>query len=231
MPAEGTRGPAGWLLTPEGAAVYRRARTAVVADVHLGYEWARGEAGDCIPAHSLAETLAKLTRLLEGGGQGIRRLVVAGDLVESPRLCRRTDADVRALSDWLAARGVTLLPLAGNHDPAQSPPWPETIEVGGWTVGHGHRPIAAARTISGHIHPVLRAEGLTVPCFLVGSNTIILPAFSNNAAGGNVAAGPVRSALGRGTRLRCLAAAGADVLDFGPVETLAERLRNAHAAT
>ncbi len=31
----------GWLLSPEGAAIHRRERTAVIADVHLGYEWAR----------------------------------------------------------------------------------------------------------------------------------------------------------------------------------------------
>ena len=68
-------------------------RTAVIADVHLGYEWARGSAGDCVPAHSLDETLARLERLLDRAP--IARLVVAGDLVESPRPCRRTAADLR----------------------------------------------------------------------------------------------------------------------------------------
>jgi hypothetical protein len=56
-------GPDGWQLTPEGAAVHPVERVAVIADVHLGYEWARGAGGDCIPAHSLAETLAKLASL------------------------------------------------------------------------------------------------------------------------------------------------------------------------
>src|SRR4051812_1629615 len=46
-----------WQLTPEGAAIHPGEKTAVIADVHLGYEWARGLAGDCVPAHSLAETL------------------------------------------------------------------------------------------------------------------------------------------------------------------------------
>ena len=44
----------GWQFTPEGAAVHHGERTAVIADVHLGYEWARGAAGDCVVAHSLA---------------------------------------------------------------------------------------------------------------------------------------------------------------------------------
>ena len=47
-----------WQLTPEGAVIHPGERTAVIADLHLGYEWARGAAGDCVPAHSLDETLA-----------------------------------------------------------------------------------------------------------------------------------------------------------------------------
>ena len=71
-----------WQLAPEGAAIHPGEKTAVIADVHLGYEWARGLAGDCVPAHSLAETLEQLESLLARAP--IDRLVVAGDLVECP---------------------------------------------------------------------------------------------------------------------------------------------------
>src|SRR3954466_3233144 len=73
-------GPDAWGLAPEGAAVHAGARTAVIADVHLGYEWARAAGGDCLPAHSLDETLRKLACLLARAGEAIDRLVVAGDL-------------------------------------------------------------------------------------------------------------------------------------------------------
>ena len=53
----------GWLLTPEGAAIRPEEATVVVADVHLGYEWARGAAGDSVPAHSLQETRARLEKV------------------------------------------------------------------------------------------------------------------------------------------------------------------------
>ena len=57
-----------WRLTPEGAAIHPGEQTAVVADLHLGYEWARGAAGDCVIAHSLDETLARLALVLAAAG-------------------------------------------------------------------------------------------------------------------------------------------------------------------
>ena len=215
-------GPDGWRLAPEGAAVHPGERVAVIADVHLGYEWARGAGGDCLPAHSLAETLAKLERLL--GRVPIARLVVAGDLVESPRACRRTASDLRRLFEWLHDRGVEMVPVLGNHDPQGAKAPPSTFEVAGWTVAHGHRPIRAEKTISGHHHPVLRADGLTAPCFLVGPTTIVLPAFTPNAAGL-----PVGSAGTPGRwlteKLRCVAGLDDRLLDFGPLPDLVAALR------
>lgn len=203
----------GWLLTPEGAAIHPRERTAVIADVHLGYEWARGHGGDCLPAHSLAETMEKLGRLL--GRVSIERLVVAGDLVESRRWCGKTERDVNVLMKWLEACGVLLIPLAGNHDPPRRLEPLATLEVAGWTIAHGHLEVAAARTISGHLHPVLRTSEVSVPCFLLGADAIVLPAFSPNAAGVSLAALGIPRAS-----FRCIAAAGDELLDFGPVPAL-----------
>jgi putative SbcD/Mre11-related phosphoesterase len=206
-----------WLLAPEGAAVHPGERVAVIADVHLGYEWARGGGGEMVPAHSLAETTAKLARLLDR--VEVERLIVAGDLVESARPCRQTAADVRSLRHWLSRRGVELVALRGNHDP---PGGRATIAAGGWTIGHGDRPLPPRR-IFGHHHPVLRAGGLLAPCFLVGPETIALPAFSPNAAGLNVASATMPEALADAS-LRCVAGLEGVLLDFGPRWRLAKRV-------
>ena len=214
-------GPDGWMLTPEGGALHVKHRVAVIADVHLGYEWARAAGGDCLPAHSLRETIAKLTSLL--GRYPVDRLVVAGDLVESPRRCRRTEADLKGLYTWLDERGIELVPILGNHDPQGSRAVPVSLEVGGWTIHHGHRTVAARRTISGHHHPVLRSGSVNAPCFLVGSDRIVLPAFTPNAAGlpvGSVGSPPE---WGR-DNLRCVAGLGGELLDFGPLPGLVGRL-------
>jgi uncharacterized protein len=223
-------GPGGWILDPDGAIVHPEARTVVVADVHLGYEWARGDQGDCLPAHSLADSLTKLGRVFARAPGALERLVVAGDLVESRRPCPRTDRDVAELTRWLRARGIELVALRGNHDPPRSPAPPSTLDVAGWTVGHGDRPIRASRTVTGHLHPVLRAEGVTAPCFLVGPSAIVVPAFSTNAAGVSVASLRLPSAPD-GAPFRCIAAAGAELLDFGPVADLVRALSGVTHAT
>lgn len=208
--------PSAWELSPEGAAIHRAERIAVVADVHLGYEWARGAAGDCVPPHSLAETLARLGAVLARAP--IATLIVAGDLVESRRACRRTDADIRRLIGWLDARGIRLVEVEGNHDRAR-PGATASVVVDGWTIAHGHRPIVGDRTISGHLHPIVRVDGQAAPCFLAGPGRIVLPAFSANAAGLDVLTGPVPPEW-LDPDLRCLASTGAEVLDFGPLAGL-----------
>lgn len=212
-------GPGGWWLAPEGAVVHPDERTAVVADLHLGYEWSRGSGGDVVPAHSLAETTAALGRLLDRAP--VARLVVAGDLVESPRPCRRTDADLARLRAWLTGREVELVPVLGNHDPQWHPRPPLALDVAGWTIAHGHRPVGSGPTITGHDHPILRVGRTVARCLLVGPEAIVLPAFTDNAAGLNVAQGPARW---KGRGLRCWAGTGERLLDFGPVDDLADRL-------
>ena len=224
------------MLTPEGAAIHPRDRSAVIADVHLGYEWARAAAGDCVPAHSFEETVERLSRVL--AHIEVTRLIIAGDLVESVRPCQRTVEDVRRLRHWLGTRGVALLVLEGNHDrglftqagaPAATSSattggsrLPASYQINGWTIAHGHRPIVGQRTVSGHLHPVLRAEGLAAPCFLADPDRIVLPAFSANAAGCDVLSGPIPADWLEGS-LRCIASTGSELLDFGLLRALRRR--------
>ncbi len=211
----------GWALAPEGAAIYLDERAAVIADVHLGYEWARAAGGDMIPAHSLEETIARLTGLL--ARFPLRTLIVAGDLVESARPCPRTARDFRHLVGWLRDAGIEFRWVRGNHDPVRRPALPSSLGVGVWTITHGDRPIKADFAVFGHHHPSLKAGGLSAPCFLIGPKTIALPAFSPNAAGLDILSGGLPEALKR-ERLRCVASSGDELLDFGPWHELAAKL-------
>jgi putative SbcD/Mre11-related phosphoesterase len=212
-----------WSLAPEGAVVHRDIRTAVIADVHLGYEWARAGRGDMLPAHSLAETRAKLTRLL--ARESINRLIVAGDLVESAAPCERTAHDVRALDRWLSAHGTELVRLQGNHDSRECR-WPGSIVIDGWTIAHGDRAVAGTRSIVGHHHPVLAVGRTRAACFLVTDTRIVLPAFSADAAGWNVMEGCLPREL-RARDWRCVGCAGEAILDFGLLTELRTASRRA----
>jgi putative SbcD/Mre11-related phosphoesterase len=205
----------GWWMTPEGGLLHERERVAVVADVHLGYDWARARGGDVVPPHALAETIAAVGSMLDRGQ--VDRLIVAGDLVESWP-CTRTARDVATLREWLAGRGVGLELVAGNHDRGSGA---ASIDVDGWTIAHGHRPIDAARLIVGHWHPVARLAGVTARCFVVSADRVVLPAFSSNAAGVEVVGACPEGLAGAGAR--CIVSTGEGLLDFGPLGSLARR--------
>jgi metallophosphoesterase superfamily enzyme len=218
-----------WLLTPERAALHLPTATAVVADPHLGYDQARRRRGEAVPLRPLDETLGHLARALHR--HGVRRLVVAGDLVEDGR-CPAIATD---LLPWLGREGLELVGVVpGNHDRrsmkrggrgergaaeavalAGIPVFPEEFVLGRWRVVHGDGPLPRGRLVQGHEHPCVRWAGrLVAPCYLVGRGRLILPALSPDAAGVNVLHGR------RWARFGCCVIAGDEVLDFGRVEDL-----------
>jgi putative SbcD/Mre11-related phosphoesterase len=232
-----------WLLTPERTALHLPSATAVVADLHLGYDQARRRQGEAVPEGALAAHLAPLAAAL--GRHGVRRLVVAGDLLEDGR-CAGTAAEFR---HWLEGTGVELVAVVpGNHDrrapaccpPTGSPPGQqagggdlaglpvraEGVGLGGWRVVHGDGPLPHGPLVHGHEHPWVRWRDrrrvglppLSAPCYLVGERRLVLPAFSPDAAGVNVLG------VRRWRTYRCCVIAGDRVLDFGDVARLRSRV-------
>jgi metallophosphoesterase superfamily enzyme len=77
----------------------------------------------------------------------------------------------------------------------------------------------------GHHHPALTLAGRTAPCFLAAPGRIVLPAFSRNAAGCDVATARLPEPW-QGIRFRCLVSTGQEVLDFGALDSLGIRIRS-----
>ena len=206
---------------PEGAAVHLAERTAVIADVHLGYEWARASGGDCAPAALAGRDAGQARPRLRP--RRIARLVVAGDLVESPQPCPRTARDVGASSPGSADRGVEPLVLRGTTTRRDGPPCPSSLEVAGWTIGHGHRPCPAGPCLFGHHHPALKADGLIAPCFLVGLANDRPARLLAQRGGAQRGDGRLPEDLRR-EPMRCVAGLGGELLDFGPLSELTMKL-------
>ena len=165
-----------WLLTPARVAVHLPTATAVLADLHLGYNDARRRDGEAVPAADLTLILAPLRPVLVS--QGVRWVVIAGDLFEAGP----ADALADELLGWMRAAGVELAGVApGNHDRGLHagshglPVRPEGVLVGRWRVVHGDGRLPDGPVIHGHEHPCVRWSGrVGGPCYLVGERRIVL---------------------------------------------------------
>lgn len=162
-------------------------RTALIADLHLGYGWAqrrRGElgfVGDGDLKSRLIGALADLQPQL---------IVLLGDVVHAPS---PSPEERQMIRETLAALDREVIIVRGNHDRAIERDLGVTV-VDEWRIGelsaiHGHRvPSNAAYIAMGHHHPVVKirdAAGVPqrVRAFVIGPKTAILPAFSPFAAG------------------------------------------------
>ena len=191
----------------------------MLADLHLGYNDARRRDGEAVPPADLALILAPLQSVI--ATHDIRNVVIAGDLFEAG-----VNADLAAeLVSWLTRGGVKSAIVPGNHDRGLANAshclsiHSEGFMVGRWRVVHGDGRLPDGPLIHGHEHPRVRwSSRVGGPCYLVGEERIVLPAFSQDAAGVNVI--PTR----KWRKYRCCVIAGDQVLDFGELDALRKRL-------
>ncbi len=142
-------------------------------------------------------------------------LVIAGDLCES-RLDRTlVDAFLKVLDECrLKLRAV----VPGNHDrdwaefSTALPFMPSGVTLGDWHVIHGDRESSVTKQVIGHYHPAWLRNGRLHSCYLLGPQRLVLPAFSSDAAGGNV------RCLERWTGYRAHVIEGERVVDEGLVQ-------------
>src|SRR5262249_21757223 len=117
----------------------------------------------------------------------------AGDLFEAG-FCPDVS---REFQQWLGGAGVELTAVVpGNHDRDLNP-WTGLghIAPGGflldrWCILHGNEKIPHGPVVHGHFHPCVRWHREKLPCYLLGPDRIVLPAFSLDAAGVNVTNDP-----------------------------------------
>jgi putative SbcD/Mre11-related phosphoesterase len=177
-----------WELTPWRAAVHLPTATAVIADVHLGYDRARRRKGDAVPLIPVEEQMAPLLAL--AAATEVRRLIVAGDLFEMRPGFELVQEFLCCLAE---AKMELVAVIPGNHDRHIGkhrfylPLRERTIALGGWTLQHGDGKLSTGPVVHGHIHPAVRlSKRQLAPCYLVAPGRIVLPAFSQEAAGFNI---------------------------------------------
>lgn len=179
-------------LLPERALYWPRARSLIVADVHLGKSAAFRRQGVPVPSGATQQDLLTIDALLTRTDAA--RLLVLGDLFHTaPTHSEMAMHGFAALRARHAQRQFTV--VAGNHDRAwQRLPAEWQVQ---WLADalyeppfvFQHEPVADARgyALGGHIHPCVRLRGggdsARLPVFWFGAAVGVLPSFGSFTGG------------------------------------------------
>jgi uncharacterized protein len=181
-------------LLPERALWRPSVRTLLLADTHWGKAATLRHASMLIPPGTTCDDLSRLSGLLDSLLP--ERLIFLGDLIHARQ--GRHPKTLEAVARWRRAYSELSVALVrGNHDyRAGDPPeqwgfdcFDEPLRDGPFALRHVPGKEPGAYTLAGHLHPKARLRGragesVKLPCFRVGPESAILPAFSCLADGG-----------------------------------------------
>ena len=181
-------GGVGLRLLPERAAWVEDLGLLLVADLHLGKPQAFRRLGVPVPEGSTDDDVQRLTGLL--AATGARQVVFLGDLLHAR--AARAPTLLSAVAAWRSRHAEVAMTLVrGNHDArAGDPPaaWSMALVDEPWHVGplalcHHPQEVPGRAVIAGHVHPGVvlgaAADRLRLPCFHVGPQCTVLPAFGS----------------------------------------------------
>lgn len=183
---------------PSGALHWPEARVLVVSDLHLGKSARLAEAGGAaLPPYDTQETLNTLESDIFLSDAA--HVICLGDSFDSAAIAGALpDREKLWITRLQAGRRWSW--IEGNHDPGPlelGGSHHKALQINGLWFRHIASPDAAGE-VSGHYHPkarlTVRGRRFSLPCFLLDSRRLILPAYGAYT-GGLFCDGPVLSAL------------------------------------
>ena len=182
------------ILTPEKAAIIKN--TAIIADLHLGFENVMQDYGIAFPRMQIKDVLESVEKLVEK--YNIEKLIIAGDFKHE--FSRNLPYEWEDVELFLKTfKNLNIEVVRGNHDnflaailAKHGVELKEKIDVCGWTIVHGHKECDAKRIIMGHEHPAVKVRKggvYSFPCYLhvkAKKEIVVLPAFSPLMSGSDV---------------------------------------------
>jgi len=180
-------------------AVYRPEHgTLLVADLH----WGKGETfrhwGIPIPGNVFTFDMQRLAGLVETYSP--QKIVVLGDLIHGKY--GLTAQLIETIQDWRQQYPVSMNLVLGNHDRVVKSVREHLLTWSiDWHAGpleeegfvYSHEPLKEYTGFNwyGHLHPTFRVKSpgdvVRLPCFYIGNNFGILPAFNVFTGGFNIA--------------------------------------------
>lgn len=182
-----------WLL-PERALYWPKHRLLAVADLHWGKVGTFQAAGIPIPQAVERSDLERLKNLTEQ--YPVKDIVILGDLVHH-RDGLTQDLFFR-ISEWRSQIDAQIHLIRGNHDRwlTQLPmEWDmhvteDELLIEGFAFTHFPASKPEYFVWAGHVHPSVHIassnDSLKLPCFQIGKDMGIIPAFSEFTGGGMI---------------------------------------------
>jgi DNA ligase-associated metallophosphoesterase len=187
------------LLLPQKAAYWPRAGMLIIADIHFGKAASFRALGVPVPAGTTSANLLALEELM--AQYEVRHIMFLGDFLHAK--AAHAPATLAAMQAWRERHPELLLTVVrGNHDAhAGDPPARLDISmvdephvIGPFAFCHHPDMLVTSYVLSGHVHPVYRLrsgwESLLLPCFLMGTERMVLPSFGAFTGGHPVAPQP-----------------------------------------
>ena len=176
-------------LLAERAAFWQEASTLLVADPHWGKAATFRASGIPVPSGTTREALDRLGSAVNR--TSAHRVVFLGDLLHARE--GRSNDMFAALAEWRSSNpAVEVVLVRGNHDRRAGDP-PAELGIECVNAPHlaspfvlAHHPVAdpGGYVVAGHVHPGIRLYGSggqreRLPCFFIGKELAILPAFGD----------------------------------------------------
>lgn len=180
------------MLLPEKAVYWPARQMLIIADIHFGKAASFRAQGIPVPRGTTTENLAGLDGLIER--HGARHVMFLGDFLHAR--AAHASSTQGAMLAWRRTRPDLQLTLVrGNHDKHAGDPAAalgielvdEPHTVGPFAFCHHPDLDTGGYALAGHVHPAwvlaTRYDALRLPCFVVGSQRMILPSFGSFTGG------------------------------------------------
>ncbi len=173
------------ILSADRVVYWPAKRAVILADMHLGKTGYFRERGIPIPSTVMHDDLQRLSRVIDTFQP--EKMIIAGDMFH-----HNYNADIDIFKYWRRQQTHTeFILVPGNHDKMLPIDYekldirlaPELFSPGFFAIRHEPSAQPAQFEINGHLHPGCVIKGrarqaLRLPCFVVTSSQVILPAFS-----------------------------------------------------
>jgi putative SbcD/Mre11-related phosphoesterase len=189
-------------ITNDRCLILDEGPTAVVGDLHLGYESALEDEGMFIPRINTQSVREQLNLAIDRYEPA--RIVLLGDIKHDfRRSSYKAREEVRSIVK-LARDAAETVVVKGNHDNYLQNILSDLgmeavdyVDIGGYRLEHGHIDSGKRPVIIGHEHPSVRipgemSGGMKLQCYVVARNegVIVIHPFSPFASGNDLNPGP-----------------------------------------